>query len=165
MMPASNWAAQGGNVFARFKGTVDAPPLLLSAHLDTVSPTTSIQIVRTENEIKTDGRTILGADNKAGVAIILEVLQTLQERHLPHPPLEVVFSIREEKGLLGAKAFDASQLRHATGWWWMAGRCPATCSSSRLRTGSSRWSFMGVRRMQARNPKRDATLSRWQPKR
>jgi tripeptide aminopeptidase len=101
----------GGNVFARFKGTVDAPPLLLSAHLDTVSPTTGIQIVRTENEIKTDGRTILGADNKAGVAIILEVLQTLQERNLPHPPLEVVFSIREEKGLLGAKAFDASQLR------------------------------------------------------
>jgi len=101
----------GGNVFARFRGTVEAPPLLLNAHLDTVSPTTGIKIIRTENEIKTDGRTILGADNKAGVAIILEVLQTLKERNLPHPPLEIMFSIREEKGLLGAKAFDASQLR------------------------------------------------------
>lgn len=101
----------GGNVFARFKGTVDAPPLLLNAHLDTVSPTKGIQIVRTKDEIKTDGRTILGADDKAGVAIILEVLQTIKERNLPHPPLEVVFSIREEKGLLGARAFDARQLK------------------------------------------------------
>jgi tripeptide aminopeptidase len=101
----------GGNVFARFKGTVTAPPLLLNAHLDTVSPTTGIQIIRTENEIRTNGRTILGADNKAGVAIILEVLQTLKERNLPHPPLEIMFSIREEKGLLGAKVFDASRLQ------------------------------------------------------
>jgi tripeptide aminopeptidase len=101
----------GGNVFARFKGTVTAPPLLLNAHLDTVSPTTGIQIIRTENEIKTNGRTILGADNKAGVAIILEVLQTLKERDLPHPPLEIMFSIREEKGLLGAKVFDPSRLQ------------------------------------------------------
>ncbi|GBC91794.1 Peptidase T [bacterium HR15] len=101
----------GGNVFARFKGTVSAPPLLLNAHLDTVSSTKGIQIVRTKEEIKTDGRTILGADDKAGVAIILEVLQTLKERNLPHPPLEVVFSIREEKGLLGAKAFDARLLK------------------------------------------------------
>jgi len=101
----------GGNVFARFKGTVDAPPLLLNAHLDTVAPTQGIQIVRTKEEIKTDGRTILGADDKAGVAIILEVLQTLKERNLPRPPLEVVFTIREEKGLLGAKAFDARQLK------------------------------------------------------
>jgi tripeptide aminopeptidase len=105
----------GGNVFARFKGTVNAPPLLLNAHLDTVSPTKGIQLVRTKDEIKTDGRTILGADDKAGVAIILEVLQTLKERNLPHPPLEVVFTIREEKGLLGAKAFDTSQLQARTG--------------------------------------------------
>ncbi|GIV05269.1 MAG: hypothetical protein KatS3mg016_0844 [Fimbriimonadales bacterium] len=105
----------GGNVFARFKGTVDAPPLLLNAHVDTVYSTQNIQIVRDENEIRTDGSTILGADNKAGVAIILEVIRTLKERNLPHPPLEVVFTIREEKGLLGAKAFDASLLKARTG--------------------------------------------------
>ncbi|OYT73256.1 MAG: peptidase M20 [Armatimonadetes bacterium CP1_7O] len=105
----------GGNVFARFKGTVDAPPLLLNAHVDTVYATQNIQIIRDENEIRTDGSTILGADNKAGVAIILEVLRTLKERNLPHPPLEVVFTIREEKGLLGAKAFDTSLLKARTG--------------------------------------------------
>ncbi|MCX7925159.1 MAG: M20/M25/M40 family metallo-hydrolase [Fimbriimonadales bacterium] len=105
----------GGNVFARFKGTMSAPPLLLNAHVDTVYTTQNIQLIRDENEIRTDGNTILGADNKAGVAIILEVLRTLKERNLPHPPLEVVFTIREEKGLLGAKAFDTSLLQARTG--------------------------------------------------
>lgn len=105
----------GGNVLARFKGTVNAPPLLLNAHVDTVYSTEGIQLIRDETEIRTDGKTILGADNKAGVAIILEVVRTLKERNLPHPPLEVVFTIREEKGLLGAKALDARQLRARTG--------------------------------------------------
>ncbi|MDW8105956.1 MAG: M20/M25/M40 family metallo-hydrolase [Armatimonadota bacterium] len=105
----------GGNVFARFRGTIDAPPLLLNAHLDTVQPTAGIQLMRDANEIRTDGRTILGADDKAGVAIILEVLRTLKERNLPHPPLEVVFTIREEKGLQGAKVFDTRLLRARTG--------------------------------------------------
>lgn len=100
----------GGNVFARFKGTVDAPAVLLSAHLDTVSSTKGIRLIRTKDFIMTDGTTILGADDKAGVALILEVLQTLREKRLPHPPLEVVLTIREEKGLLGAKVFDKGKL-------------------------------------------------------
>lgn len=101
----------GGNVLARFKGTVNASPILLSAHLDTVAPTKGIRIIRTETEIKTDGMTILGADDKAGVALILEAIRTLRERNLPYPPIEVVFTIREEKGLLGAKVFDKSKLK------------------------------------------------------
>lgn len=105
----------GGNVLARFKGTVNAPPLLLNAHVDTVYSTEGIQIIRNADEIHTDGKTILGADNKAGVAIILEVVRTLKERNLPHPPLEVLFTIREEKGLLGAKALDTRALRARTG--------------------------------------------------
>lgn len=105
----------GGNVFARFKGTRNAPPLFLNAHLDTVYSTKGIKIIREGDRIRTDGTTILGADNKAGVAIILEVLTTLKERNLPHPPLEVLFTIREEKGLLGAKAFDSARLTAKTG--------------------------------------------------
>lgn len=101
----------GGNVFACFKGKSPAPPVMLSAHLDTVTPTKGIRIVRTETEIKTDGTTILGADDKAGIAIIFEAIKTLQERNLPYPPLEVVFTIREEKGLLGAKVFDKAKLK------------------------------------------------------
>ena len=106
----------GGNVFARFNGTVSAPPVLLSSHLDTVAPTKGIHIIRTDAEIKTDGTTILGADNKAGIALIIEAIQTLRERNLPHPPIEVVFTIREEKGLLGAKVFDKTKLRARYGF-------------------------------------------------
>lgn len=101
----------GGNVFARFKGTTDAPPILLSAHLDTVSSTKGIKLVLEKDAIKTDGTTILGSDDKAGVALILEAIRVLKEHNLPHPPLEIVFTIREEKGLLGAKAFDKSRLK------------------------------------------------------
>ncbi|MCS7263505.1 MAG: M20/M25/M40 family metallo-hydrolase [Armatimonadetes bacterium] len=101
----------GGNVFARFKGTVNGKPVMLSAHLDTVAPTKGIKVILTETEIKTDRTTILGADDKAGVALIFEAIRTLRERNLPHPPIEVVFTIREEKGLLGAKVFDKSKLK------------------------------------------------------
>jgi di/tripeptidase len=58
----------GGNVFARFRGTVNAPPVLLSAHMDTVAPTKNLRLVRTNEQIATDGTTILGADDKAGIA-------------------------------------------------------------------------------------------------
>ncbi len=105
----------GGNVFARFKGTVNVPPIMLNAHLDTVAPTKGIRVIRTETEIRTDGTTILGADDKAGVALILEAIRTLRERNLPHPPIEVVFTIREEKGLLGAKVFDKTKLKSRYG--------------------------------------------------
>jgi tripeptide aminopeptidase len=106
----------GGNVFARFKGTASAPPVLLSAHLDTVAPTRGIRIIKTETEIKTDGTTILGADNKAGIALIIEAIRTLREHNLPCPPIEVVFTVREEKGLLGAKVFDKTKLRARYGF-------------------------------------------------
>jgi len=106
----------GGNVFAHFKGTAPAPPVLLSAHLDTVAPTRGIRIIKTETEIKTDGTTILGADNKAGIALIIEAVRTLRERNLPCPPIEVVFTVREEKGLLGAKVFDKTKLRARYGF-------------------------------------------------
>ncbi len=106
----------GGNVFARFKGTASAPPVLLSSHLDTVASTKSIRILRNETEIKTDETTILGADNKAGIALIIEAIQTLRERNFPHPPIEVVFTIREEKGLLGAKVFDKTKLKARYGF-------------------------------------------------
>ncbi|MCS7253917.1 MAG: M20/M25/M40 family metallo-hydrolase [Armatimonadota bacterium] len=102
---------RGGNVIARFKGDARFPTVLLNAHLDTVLPTVGIKVIEDGDIIRTDGRTILGADDKAGVAIILEVLSVLHKFNFRHPPIEVVFTVREEKGLLGAKALDMSKLR------------------------------------------------------
>jgi tripeptide aminopeptidase len=99
-----------GNVFARFTGTDRGPAVLLSAHMDTVSPGRGVRPVRDGQRIRSDGTTILGADDKSGVAIILEVLRTCREWKLPHPPIEVVFTVCEEPGLMGAKALHLSRL-------------------------------------------------------
>ena len=79
--------SNAGNILARFPGTGQGRPLLLSAHMDTVMPGRGIKPIREKDRIRTDGSTILGADDKSGMAIILEALTVLQERKLPHPPI------------------------------------------------------------------------------
>jgi tripeptide aminopeptidase len=88
---------------------------MLCAHLDTVAPGKGIKPLREGNIIRSDGTTVLGADDKAGVAIILEVVKTLQEKSLPHPPLEIVFTVCEEIGLLGAKELDYNSITASWG--------------------------------------------------
>lgn len=101
-----------GNVIARFRGTVpDAPPLLLSAHLDTVMPGEHVRPMVEGDIVRSDGTTILGGDDKSGVAVILEILRSLQEQPIPHTGVEAVFSICEEVGLLGAKHLDRAKLQ------------------------------------------------------
>jgi len=101
-----------GNLIVNIAGNgVKRPCLLLNAHLDTVSPGKNIKPLEKNGYLSTDGSTILGADNKAGVAAILEVLRVLKEQNLKHPPLQVVFTVAEEIGLLGAKALPPKLLK------------------------------------------------------
>ncbi len=99
-----------GNVLARFPGTGRGRAVLLSAHMDTVMPGRGVKPIREKDRIRSDGSTILGADDKSGLTIILEVLRALRERTLPHPPIEVAFTICEETGLIGAKEMDLGRL-------------------------------------------------------
>jgi tripeptide aminopeptidase len=100
-----------GNVVARIATTAPgAAPLLLSSHMDVVPPGTSVKPVREPDRIRSDGTTVLGGDDKSGLAIILEVLRTLKDRELPHGTIEVAFTICEEIGLLGAKHLDFNAL-------------------------------------------------------
>lgn len=98
-----------GNVLARLEGRGE--PLLLSAHMDTVEPGRGIR-PRWDGPdiIRSDGTTILGADDKAGCAVILEVLQSLIEDGGPHRPVEVAISRGEEVGLIGAANMDYTRL-------------------------------------------------------
>src|SRR3712207_2056552 len=96
-----------GNVIARFKGTIpDAEPIMMSAHMDTVVPGENVKPIVEGDIIRTDGTTVLGGDDKSGCAVILETIRCLQEQNIPHAPIEAVFSICEEVGLLGAKHLD-----------------------------------------------------------
>ncbi|MFQ5988947.1 MAG: M20/M25/M40 family metallo-hydrolase [Candidatus Methylomirabilales bacterium] len=105
-----------GNLIARIPGTrPGVPPFLLCAHMDTVGPGEGIKPQVEENTIKSDGSTILGADDKSGIAIICEVVRVLQEEEVPHGELEILLTICEETGLLGAKHLDVSHLHARTG--------------------------------------------------
>ncbi len=97
-----------GNVIATEEGE---SPLLLSAHMDTVEPGRGIQPLIDGDRIHTDGSTILGGDCKAGLAAILESLESLAEDGTARRPVEIALTREEEVGLVGAKNLDFSMLR------------------------------------------------------
>jgi tripeptide aminopeptidase len=105
-----------GNILARFAGTrPDAPPFLLSAHMDTVGPAEKIHLEVEGDIVHTDRTTVLGGDDKAGIVSIFEAIRVLREEKIPHGDIEVILSICEETGLLGAKHFDTGRLRAKRG--------------------------------------------------
>ncbi|MGL5917907.1 MAG: M20/M25/M40 family metallo-hydrolase [Cetobacterium sp.] len=90
-------------------GTLKSPGkkrFLFSAHMDTVTPCKKIVPVVENGIIKSDGTSILGGDDKGGIASIIEMLRVIKENNLEHPEIVVIFSMGEEVGLLGAKSFD-----------------------------------------------------------
>ena len=108
-----------GNILARLPAdpaASDAEPILLAAHMDTVVPGIGKKACRQIDEngetiIKGDGQAILGADDVGGIVEILEGIRILQENHIPHRPVEILFSVSEETYAVGAQAFDISKLR------------------------------------------------------
>lgn len=105
-----------GNIIARFTGTGECDsPLLLSAHMDTVSPAGGVQPQLRDGVFRSAGDTVLGADDKSGIAQIIEAIEYLQENDIPYPDLEVVITVAEEVGLLGVKHLDLSQLSSRRG--------------------------------------------------
>ncbi|HEY5838790.1 MAG TPA: M20/M25/M40 family metallo-hydrolase, partial [Pyrinomonadaceae bacterium] len=101
-----------GNVIARFPGTItSAEPIMMSAHMDTVVPGEGVKPIVEGDIIRTDGTTVLGGDDKSGCVVIIEVIRSLQEQNIPHTPIEAIFSICEEVGLLGAKNVDVTKIK------------------------------------------------------
>ena len=107
---AEETGSNAGNLLARMG---EPPYILLCAHMDTVPLTTPVKVVDRDGRLENEGEGILGADNKAAVAVIIEAL-----RRLDAPPvgIEVLFTTCEELSLAGAKAFDQSKLRSEFGF-------------------------------------------------
>ncbi len=100
-----------GNVIALFKGTKPgAPRIFLSAHLDTVEPTAGLKIIEENGRLSSDGTTILGADDKGGMAPAIEAIRVIQESGEEHGDVVLLFSICEEIGLLGAANVELDDL-------------------------------------------------------
>lgn len=105
----AKFGSNGYNVYARLSGDPALPPLIFSAHMDTVKPGIGIKPVVADGIIKSDGTTILGGDDKSGIAAIVESLNSLTANKLAHRTIEVLFTISEEGGLMGAKHADFSK--------------------------------------------------------
>ncbi len=95
-----------GNLIIKIKGDPKVKPLLINAHMDTVEPGRGVTPVFADGVFTSDGTTVLGADDKGAIAIIVETLRILHENNIPHGPLEIVFTVAEEIGLMGAKNLD-----------------------------------------------------------
>jgi tripeptide aminopeptidase len=107
-----------GNLLARLPATAPngGVPIFLCAHLDTVPPTGPIEPVVDDGVVRNASGTILGADNKSAVAAMLEGARRILAENRPHAGIELLFTPKEEVGLQGAKAFDASLLEAETGF-------------------------------------------------
>jgi tripeptide aminopeptidase len=108
--------SNSGNLIAKLNGNAKGETILFSAHMDTVSPGTGIKPIIKDGVIFSDGTTVLGGDDKAGIAAILEAIETIIENDIPHPNIEVVFSIFEEGGLYGAKNLEYDKLNAKRGF-------------------------------------------------
>ncbi len=106
-----------GNLFARLPGTRSGEPLLFSAHMDTVRPGRGKKaVVHPDGRITSDGTTVLGADDAAGLAAILEALTVIRENELPHPEIELLFTVEEECYCHGSARFDFTRLHAETAY-------------------------------------------------
>jgi len=108
--------ASAGNIYAQLEPTAAGEPLFLCAHLDTVPPTDALEPVVEDGVVRNARPTILGGDNKAAVAAMLEATRRLLAENRAHPGIELVFTPKEEVGLLGAYAFDHRRLRARIGY-------------------------------------------------
>ena len=104
--------SNAGNVYAFWKGEEDLPTVLLSAHMDTVEPGIGKKAVYDPEKgiLKSDGRTVLGADDIAGIVEILEAVRLIRESGRKHKNVELLFPVAEEVYTKGSAVFDYSKL-------------------------------------------------------
>jgi tripeptide aminopeptidase len=103
--------ATAGNLYTRLEATAPGTPIFLCAHLDTVPPTARIEpVIDDEGVVRNAAGTILGADDKAAVAVMLEATRRVLSERRAHAGLELLFTPKEEVGRVGAAAFDESRL-------------------------------------------------------
>src|SRR6476469_938291 len=105
-----------GNIYVRLEPTVAGTPLFFCARLDTVPPSGPLEPVVEGGVVRNAGGTIVGADNKSAVVQMLEGVRRVLAESRPHAGIELLFTPKEEVGLLGAYAFDHTRLQADVGY-------------------------------------------------
>ena len=107
----SKTGSDTGNLYVTLPGNTEGEPIILCAHMDTVVPGIGVEPIIEDGIIRSKGDTVLGGDDKSGIAAIVETLRTVVEKDLPHPTIQAVFTVCEEIGLLGSSHLDYSKLQ------------------------------------------------------
>lgn len=101
-----------GNLICTLKANKEGvDPIYFTSHMDTVVPGNGVKPSIKDGYIVTDGTTILGADDKAGLAAMLEALKVIKEQNIEHGDIQFIITVGEESGLVGAKALDSSLIQ------------------------------------------------------
>ncbi len=113
-----------GNLIVQLPGTVKAPQILFSAHMDTVPLCKGAVPIVKENRVVPKGKTGLGADDRSSCAAMVTLTETLLKNSIPHPPITLFFPIAEENGLHGSRMVRLSDLGNPTMGFNLDGQCP-----------------------------------------
>ncbi|OXS62863.1 tripeptide aminopeptidase [Bacillus sp. V-88] len=107
-----------GNLICTLKGNKDGvDTIYFTSHMDTVVPAKGVKpTLKEDGYIYSDGTTILGADDKAGLATMLESVRVLKENNISHGDIQFIITVGEESGLVGAKALDSSLVKAKYGF-------------------------------------------------
>ena len=105
-----------GNLVATLAGNTAGPTIYFTCHMDTVTPGKGIKPSIKDGYVVSDGTTILGSDDKAGIAALMEGLRVLKEQQIPHATLQILITVGEESGLVGAMALNPELLKAEYGY-------------------------------------------------
>lgn len=129
---------QTGNLYARLPGTRPGKPIVFATHLDTVPLCAGAKPKKSGNKIVSEGSdTALGGDNRTGCAVLVTLAETLLKNNLPHPPITLLFTVREESGLQGARFMDPAVLKGASMCFNVDSKVPADLITGAV--GAERW--------------------------
>ncbi len=112
----SRIGGNAGNIYARLPGEAGLPAVFFCAHMDTVEPASGVKVACEDGIFRSSGETVLGGDDKAGIAAIIAVLERAAGSTARRGTIEVVFTVAEEQGLLGSKSFDTRLLEARFGY-------------------------------------------------
>ncbi|MUK25079.1 M20/M25/M40 family metallo-hydrolase [Aliivibrio fischeri] len=109
-LPVPEHVSNGFNIYARLDGSLEGS-IVFSSHMDTVTPGNGIEPIIEDGVIRSKGNTILGGDDKSGIAAVMEAVRVIKENNQEHKTLELAFTVYEEGGLHGSKNFDMSYIQ------------------------------------------------------
>lgn len=113
---SSRTGSECGNLIIRFHGGLAHTPIFFSCHMDTVQPADGVKVKRIGDLFTSAGDTVLGSDDKSGIAACIEAIRIMRENGQPFRPVEFVITTCEEIGLIGAKTLDPQLVRAREGY-------------------------------------------------